>query len=302
MRPLLTRIRAGETIIADGAWGTMLMDRGLKAGTPPETFNLTRGDVLEAIAREYADAGAEIISTNTFGGSPLRLRQHGLEDSTEPINRAAVEAVRRAVGDRAHISGDIGPCGQILKPYGDADPADVAASFERQGRALAAAGVDLFCIETMTDLAEATIAVRAVRAVANGVPIIATMTFEQTRRGFFTVMGTSIGEAARELAKAGADVVGSNCGNGIDVMIDVAREFRANAPWPVAIQSNAGLPERHGRDLVYAEGPDYTAARAVKLADMGVSVIGGCCGTTPAHIRAIKTAIASRGSADPRRT
>ena len=302
MRPLLTRIRAGETIVADGAWGTMLMARGLKAGMSPETFNLARGDVLEAIAREYVEAGAEIITTNTFGGSPLRLRQHGLEDSTEAINRAAVDAVRRAVGDRAYISGDIGPCGQVLKPYGDADPSDVAASFERQGRALAAAGVDLFCVETMTDLAEATIAVRAVRAVGGGVPIVATMTFEQTRRGFFTVMGTSIAEAARDLATAGADVVGSNCGNGIDVMIEVAREFRANTPWALAIQSNAGLPERHGLDLVYAEDPDYTAPRAVKLADMGVSIIGGCCGTTPAHIRAIKIALASRNSTDPRRT
>lgn len=296
MRPLLDRIRAGETIIGDGAWGTMLMARGLPPGVPPETFNVSSPDVLEAIAREYLEAGAGIITTNTFGGCPLRLRQHGLEESTEAVNRTAVEAVRRATGDRAYVSGDVGPCGRVLKPYGDADLSEVAASFERQIRALAGARVDLLCIETMTDVTEAALAVRAARAIAPGVPIVATMTFERTRRGFFTVMGVSIAQAARELSEAGADIVGSNCGNGIDVMIEIAREFRAQTDRPLAIQSNAGLPERRGGELVYPEGPEYTAARAATLAEMGVSIVGGCCGTTPAHIRAIKAALVGRGS------
>src|SRR3972149_8481357 len=134
MRALLDRVRAGETLIGDGAWGTLLMARGLPPGLPPETFNLSRSDVLEQIARQYLEAGAAIITTNTFGGCPLRLRQHGLEDSTEAINRAAVEAVRRAIGDRAYVSGDVGPCGPGLKPYGGADPSEVAASFGRQSR------------------------------------------------------------------------------------------------------------------------------------------------------------------------
>lgn len=300
MRPFLERVRTGETLIGDGAWGTMLMARGLGPGVPPETFNLVRQDVLEDIARQYVDAGAEIVTTNTFGASPLRLRQHGLEDSTEVINRNAVEALRRAIDARAYIAGNIGPCGHVLKPYGDTDPAMVAASYERQARALAAARVDLFCIETMTDVAEATLAIRAARAVAAGIPVVATMTFDRTARGFFTVMGVSVAQAARELVKAGADVVGSNCGNGIDVMVEIAREFRAQTPWPLAIQSNAGLPERRGGELVYAEDPDYTAIRAATLAGLGVSVIGGCCGTTPAHIRAIRQAVFSSG--DPRRT
>lgn len=296
MRPLLDRIRADETIIGDGAWGTMLMARGLQPGVPPETFNLSRPDVLEEIAQQYLEAGAEIITTNTFGGCSLRLRQHGLEESTEAINRTAVEAVRRATGDRAYVSGDVGPCGRLLKPYGDGDPSEVAASFERQIRVLAEARVDLICIETMTDVTEAVLAVRAARAVAPGVPIVATMTFERTRRGFFTVMGVSIAQAARDLAEAGADIVGSNCGNGIDVMIEIAREFRARTDRPLAIQSNAGLPEHRGGELVYPEGPEYTASRAATLAEMGVSIIGGCCGTTPAHIRAIRTAVVGLGS------
>lgn len=301
MHPLLARIRAGETIIGDGAWGTMLMARGLQPGVPPETFNLSHPDVLEDIAREYVEAGAEIITTNTFGGSPLRLRQHGLEAATDDINRAAVDAARRAVDDRAYVAGNIGPCGQVLKPYGDADPADVTASFERQIRALAAARVDLFCIETMMDVTEARLAIRAARAVAPTVPIVATMTFDRTARGFFTMMGVSIAQAARELVKAGADVVGSNCGNGIDVMTDIAREFRAQTPWPLAIQSNAGLPDRRGGEIVYAESPEFTATRAAGLAAMGVSIIGGCCGTTPEHIRAIRDVL-RRGFEDPRRT
>jgi 5-methyltetrahydrofolate--homocysteine methyltransferase len=256
--------------------------------------------VLEDIAREYLEAGSEIVSTNTFGASPLRLAQHGLDASTEAINQAAVDAVRRAVDGRAYIAGDIGPSGRVLKPYGDCDHADVTASYERQARALANAGVDLFCVETMMDVTEAALAVRAMRSVGGHVPIIATMTFDRTPRGFFTVMGVSIAQAARELVSAGADVVGSNCGNGIDTMVEIAREFRAQTPWPLAIQSNAGLPERRGAALVYAEGPAYTAERAATLARMGVFVIGGCCGTTPAHIRAIRGAVFSLD--DPRRT
>lgn len=300
MRPFIERVRSGHTILGDGAWGTMLMARGLDAGHPPETFNLEHPEVLAEIARQYVEAGAEILTTNTFGGSPLRLAQHGLEGSTEALNRAGVDAIRSVARGRAYLAGDIGPSGRILKPYGDCEPADVKASYERQVRALAQAQVDFFCIETMTDLAEAVLAVQAVRAVAGAIPVVATMTFDRTPRGFFTVMGTSIAVAARELVKAGADVVGSNCGNGIDVMVEIACEFRRQTPWPLAIQSNAGLPERRGTELLYAENPQYTAQRAVTLAEMGVAIIGGCCGTTPAHVRAISEAMARPG--DPRRT
>jgi 5-methyltetrahydrofolate--homocysteine methyltransferase len=291
MQPLLERVHRGDSLVGDGAWGTMLMAQGLRPGVPPETFNLARPEVIEDIARQYVEAGADIITTNTFGGSPLRLRQHGLDESMASINRAAVAAVRRAVGDRAYVSGDIGPCGGVLKPYGDVDPADVAASYQAQARALAEAGVDLFCIETMTDVNEAALAVRAARAVAPAVPIVATMTFDRTPRGFFTVMGVSIARAARELVQAGADIVGSNCGNGIETMVEIARAFRTETPWPLAIQSNAGLPERRGAELVYAEGPEFTAARAAELLAIGVSIVGGCCGTTPAHIRAIRAVV-----------
>ena len=298
MQNLLDRLQAGEVIVGDGAWGTLLMARGLRPGEPPEVFNLTRPEALEDIARQYLEAGAEIITTNTFGGSPARLRQYGLDDRTEAINRAAVEAARRAAGERAYVSASVGPSGHLLKPYGDADPSEIGAGFERQIRALAGAGVDLICVETMTDLIEAVLAVRAARAFAPGVPVMATLTFDKTRRGFFTVMGVSIEQAVRGLTEAGADILGSNCGNGIEIMIDIAREFRARTDRPIAIQSNAGLPEQRGGEIVYPEEPEFMAAKAATLVELGVTLIGGCCGTTPAHIRAIRRVVDShRGKA-----
>jgi len=202
-----------------------------------------------------------------------------------------VAAVRRAVAGHAYVSASIGPTGRLLRPFGDTEPARMAAAFERQAAALAGAGVDMFCVETMTDLDEATLAVAAIRAVAPRAPILATMTFEQTRRGFYTVMGVSIPAAARGLQAAGADVVGSNCGFGIDTMIEVAREFRQHAGVPIAVQANAGLPVTRNGVTVYPETPGHVAARAPDLLAAGVQIIGGCCGTTPAHIRALRALV-----------
>jgi 5-methyltetrahydrofolate--homocysteine methyltransferase len=283
---LLARLAAGEVLVGDGAWGTLLMERGLAPGERPEIMNLTRPEMIEEIARAYLEAGADLITTNTFGGSPVRLGR--LADRTEEIQQAAVAATRRAVCELAWISGSVGPSGRVLRPYGDADPAAIAAGFERQIAALAAAGVDLVCVETMTDLDEARLAVHAARAVASGLPVMATMTFERTRRGFFTVMGVSVEQAARGLAEAGADIVGSNCGNGSEAMIEIARELRAHTERPIAIQPNAGLPETRGGTVVYPESPEWMAERARVLIDLGVAVVGGCCGTTPDHVRALR--------------
>ena len=285
---LLERLAAGETLVGDGAVGTMLMARGLKPGEAPEALNLSRPEVLADIAREYIEAGADLVTTNTFGGSPLRLARYGLEGRLEEINRAAVEIVRRVVDGRAHVLASIGPSGHLLKPHGDGDPARIAAGYERQIRVLAEAGADLIGVETMIDLAEAILAVQAARAVAPKLPVMATMSFEATPRGFFTVMGVSIEQAARGLAEAGADIVGSNCGNGSDVMVEIAREFRARTSRPIAIQPNAGLPELRGGAVVFPETPEAMAANAKALRAAGVAVIGGCCGTTPAHIRALR--------------
>ena len=288
METLLERLGRGEILVGDGAWGTELMTRGLEPGQCPESFNISRPHVLAEIAASYLDAGAQIVTTNTFGGSPLRLRSYGLEERTEAINRRAVEVLREVTGDRAYVSGSVGPTGKMIKPYGDTEEDQVYDAFERQIRALAEAEADLICVETMIDLREASLAVQAAKAVAPAIPVMATMTFDPTPRGFFTVMGTDIERAVKGLELAGADVVGSNCGNGIETMVAIARELGRHAERPIAIQSNAGLPERREGEIVYPESPAFMAQRVPDLIDLGVAVIGGCCGTTIEHINAIR--------------
>ncbi len=177
MKGFLERIQAGETLVGDGAWGTQLMARGLQAGESPEAINLSNPGVLAEIAALYVDAGADLITTNTFGGSSLRLKDHGLDDRTEKINRAAVAAIAPVVADRAYVAGSMGPTGKILEPYGDTAPEIVAEAFERQAGALVEAGADLIVVETMIDLREAELAIKAVRSASAEIPLIATMTF-----------------------------------------------------------------------------------------------------------------------------
>ena len=294
MEDILVRLQRGEVIVSDGAMGTMLMQRGLKTGESPETYNLSNPEVLEEIASLYLDAGSEIISTNTFGASPLRLKQFSLEAKTEAINRSAVEAVRRAVRGKAYISASVGPSAKMLKPLGDAEPDEVYASLQRQLRALLAAGIDLVCIETVMDLKEASLAITAARSLDSKMPIMATVTFGKTPQGYFTLMGTSVKDAVAALEKAGADIIGSNCGEGAAQMVEIAREFRRHSHVPVAIQSNAGLPVKGDYGLEYRETPEFMAARAAEMLDLGVQVIGGCCGTTPEHIRAIRKMVNER--------
>lgn len=291
MKGLLERLAAGDVLVADGAIGTMLMARGLERGQPPEAFNLSRTDVLEDVARAYLAAGADIVQTNTFGASRLKLKHYGLDGKAREINERAVAAVRNAVADKAYVSGSCGPTGQFLKPYGEIDPEEMTAVYREQIAALMSAGVDLICIETMTDLREAVCCVEAAKQVSRTVPVIATMTFDPTPKGFYTIMGVDMKAAVEGLESAGADIIGSNCGNGIENMIRIAAEFRKHAKRPVAIQSNAGLPELKGDEVVYPESPEYMAGKAVELLAIGVSIIGGCCGTTPDHIRALRRVV-----------
>ncbi|MCD4775211.1 MAG: homocysteine S-methyltransferase family protein [Candidatus Aegiribacteria sp.] len=291
MKRLLERLNNGEILVADGAMGTMLFERGLKSGECPERMNLTRIDILEDIAILYLKAGADIIQTNTFGGSPLKLASYSLEDKAPLINRNAVSVVKKVVEGKAYVSASCGPCGKILKPYGDTDPEVIFDSFEIQMQAFAEAGCDVICIETMMDLREALLALKAAKTKAPGIPVMATMTYDSTPRGFFTIMGDTIEKAVKILEEAGADVIGSNCGNGIENMIRIAREYRKHTTLPIIIQSNAGLPLIENGELVYPETPEFMAEKSKELVDAGVSIIGGCCGTTPEHIRAIRNSI-----------
>ncbi|MGE5341765.1 MAG: homocysteine S-methyltransferase family protein [Candidatus Omnitrophota bacterium] len=293
MECLLDRVKKGEVIVADGAMGSLLMAKVKDDlnGKCPEFINLFHPEVLEEVARLYLDAGAEIIQTNTFGGSSLRLSDYGLQDDMESINRAAVEAVKRVVNGNAYVSASCGPSGKMLQPYGIFSPEQMYDNFYRQLKVLIETGADIICVETMTDIQEATLAVKAARDLSATIPIMATMTFDLKPRGFYTMMGVSIEKAARELEAAGANIIGSNCGNGMENMIKIAAEFRKFTTLPLIIQSNAGLPEIKETAAVYPETPQFMAEKSKELIALGVSVIGGCCGTTPEHIHAISIAV-----------
>ena len=291
MKPILERLRSGDILVADGAMGTMLFQRGLQPGQCPESFNLAQPAMLEEIASLYLQAGADIVQTNTFGGSPVKLAGFGLAAQAERINRSAVACVRSAVGEQAYVSGSCGPSGEMLKPYGSVDEETLSRSFREQLSALIDAGVDLVCVETMTDLREASLAIQAAKSISPATPVMATMTFDRIPRGYYTIMGVGIDKAVEGLTGAGADIIGSNCGHGVDNMIEIARQIRMLSDKPIAIQSNAGPPVQQGERVVYPESPAYFGDRTAELIAAGASIIGGCCGTTPEHIRAIRRSV-----------
>ena len=284
-------LESGDILVSDGALGTMLQQKG-GYETCPEELNLSRPDLLEEVARLYVEAGSDIVTTNTFGGSPLKLAAAELDEYVVEINQAAVEAVRRAAGDNTLVAGSIGPTGKLLV-MDETSPQEMEAGYVHQAGIMVEAGVDMICVETMTDLVEALIAVRAVKTAAPDLPCMATMTFDPVPDGFRTIMGVSIEEAVPQLLDAGVEAVGSNCGHGLDTMVEVARAFGEVTEAPIVIQSNAGLPELIGGEVVYSESPEMFAGRVPDLIEAGVRVIGGCCGTTPDHIRAIRAAVDS---------
>ncbi|MBU8869264.1 MAG: homocysteine S-methyltransferase family protein [Gemmatimonadales bacterium] len=285
---LRERLDRGDILLSDGAIGTLLQQHGLEPGQAPEAFNLSRPELLSQVAATSVEAGSDLVHTNSFGGSPLKLAVHGLEDQAGEINRTAATAAVRGVAGRALVSGSIGPCGKVLLPYGEADPDEVRAGFLLQARALLEGGADLLTIETMSDLAEAVLAVQGARRADPGVPILVTMTFESTPGGWFTIMGNDIPTCAATLLESGADVLGSNCGQGSAGMLEVARAFAATTDRPLMIQANAGLPELDEGRACYPESPADMAAWVPKLVANGVRILGGCCGTTTQHIRAFR--------------
>jgi 5-methyltetrahydrofolate--homocysteine methyltransferase len=295
MKTLLERLAQGEILISDGALGTFLQAKGLKPGECPESWCVTHPEVVREIARAYLAAGSDIVETNTFGGNVLKLGNYGLADKVGEFNRAAVALVREAVGDKAYVAASVGPTGHlVVDEGGDASPEDLYGAFREQMAVLAEAGVDAFCIETMMSLTEAIQAVKAAKDNTS-LPVMCTFTFSESPRGFRTMMGATPERAARETAEAGADIVGANCGNGIDKMIEITRQMRAALPTtPILIQANAGLPVLEGDRTVFKETPEYMASRVKELVEAGANIIGGCCGTTPAHIAAMAQAARAR--------
>ena len=285
-------------VVSDGAWGTEFARHGLGDAPAPELWNLEQPDAVEAVARGYVEAGSDIILTNTFGGSRLKLERAGLAERAAELNRAGVEISKRAAGDRALVLASIGPTGELLAPLGERTEEEFVACFREQAEALALAGADGLVLETMADLGEAKAALRAARE-ARALPVVACMTFERGAQGFATMMGVTPTDAARELDAAGADLIGANCGSGIADMAEVARALRAATKRPLWIKPNAGVPELVDGRTVFRESPAEMAARVHELAEAGANVIGGCCGTTPEHIRCI--AEAARGAREAAR-
>jgi 5-methyltetrahydrofolate--homocysteine methyltransferase len=288
---MIERIKNGEILISDGAIGTILMQGYINIGEPPEIINLRDPTVLENISKSYLEAGAELIQTNTFGASRMRLTKYSLEGKLKEINRAAIRAVKNVVAKDTIVVASVGPTGRLLKPYGDVDVQEIKDNYKEQMEIIYEEGVDAVCIETMTDINEMRLAIEAAKSLSDEIPIIATMTFDETPRGFYTVMGYGVREAIKVIEESGANVVGSNCGNGIDKMVKIAIELRKYAVLPIIIQSNAGLPILKDGNIYYPESPEYMASKSIELVRAGVSIVGGCCGTTPAHIKAIRQAV-----------
>lgn len=291
MRPLLEELATGRHLVSDGAWGTALQQSGLETGTCPELWNVTHRTEVLGIALSYVEAGADIILTNSFGGNPYKLAHYGLRERTSELNKAAAAISREAAGADHYVLGSIGPSGIILM-MGEVTEAALYDAFRIQAEALAKGGADAICVETMSALDEASLAIRAARD-ATGLAVICTFTFEKTLDGAYrTMMGVSPSSMVEAVKAAGASVIGANCGNGFDQMIDIVQQIRReDNTTPILIQANAGTPIVNNNETVFPEKPAAMAAKVGALIKNGANIIGGCCGTTPAHIRAIAKAI-----------
>ncbi len=296
----MTFVKAVENLkplLADGATGTMLQAMGLPVGEPPERWILKNPDAVRELARQYAEAGSDIVYTNTFGANRIRLQRFGLADKVSELNKLAVQLARDGVNSatrpssrvpRPFIVASIGPTGELLEPYGDLEPEAARDAFAEQATALAEAGVDAFVCETFTDLTEALICLKAVQSVAK-VPVMVSMSFEENGR---TMMGVTPEDAVNRLLDEGAFVVGANCSVGPEVVEPVVVKMKAARPDALLLaKPNAGKPQLIEGKVVYPVTPEEMASFALRMRDLGVAIVGGCCGTTPKHIAAMKAVL-----------
>jgi 5-methyltetrahydrofolate--homocysteine methyltransferase len=285
VHPTIEGLIAGGPVLTDGAWGTQLQERGLAVGACPDAWNLAEPEKVQQVARAYVEAGSRVILTNTFGANRFVLARHKLEEKVAEINRAGVEISRRAADGRAKVFGSIGPSGVMLI-MGKVGEDELREVFAQQARAMADAGADAVVVETMADPAEARLAVSAAREA--GLPVVACMTFDSRPKQDRTMMGTTPEQAAEALIAAGADCVGSNCGQGIAGFVEICRRLHAASGRPVWIKPNAGLPEVVDGRTVYRQTPEQFAEYVPPLVEAGAGFLGGCCGTTPEYVRAIR--------------
>jgi len=296
-KTLLREALLERRLVCDGAMGTQLMLAGLESGSCGELWNLTHPDRVLAIQRRYAEAGADCIITNTFGGSRITLTRHGIPENTRAINQAAVRIAREAFGDRdGFVLGDVGPLGAILEPYGELSQADAQRALEEQVSALVEAGVDAIIVETQTSLDELGLAIDAAKAA--GAPcIIGSLAYDLSadKTFYVTMMGVLPEKAANFVEERGGHVIALNCGTGMDMIgaAKTAKIYRENCQLPVMVQPNAGLPVLEKGRAVYKQTPDEMANGVKEVLAAGANIIGSCCGSTPDHTRAIRQTVDS---------
>lgn len=292
MHRIFELLESGKTLIGDGAMGTLLQEKGLTDGGAPELWNVEKPEIIEEIFEQYAKAGANFLTTNTFGGSKPRLEMHGLADRLEELNKAASEIAKKVATNYSDVfvMGDVGPSGELMEPMGTLTTESAKEIFSEQIKALLAGGADGILIETMSDLSEVQAAVSAVQEINPELPIIVMLSFDTNLR---TMMGVKPAQAVSEISKMGVKIIGANCGRGTDEISVIAKEMSEN---PIAgvhliTQSNAGLPKLVGADFIYDGTPEEMAKYALEMKGLGINIIGACCGSTPEHIAAIKNAV-----------
>jgi len=287
MGKVVEAIKKRGPLVSDGAWGTFLYQKGLGVSEAPESWNLSHPLKVLEIAESYVDAGSDIILTNSFGGSPQKLKGYGLGDKVFELNRAAAEISRKAAGDRVMVMGSMGPTGKMIM-MGEVAPEELLEGFSIQARGLEEGGVDAFVVETISDPQEAELAIRAIHNVSD-LEVACTFTFSRTQSGEYrTMMGTGIEDYLEMAKNSGVDIVGANCGNGTAGMIEIVKEIRKLDPEiPVLVHANAGLPVYEEGKTVFPESPEEMASQIEDLVKAGAGIVGGCCGTTPDHVRYI---------------
>ncbi|UCF79033.1 MAG: homocysteine S-methyltransferase family protein [Candidatus Eiseniibacteriota bacterium] len=294
----LTKIE-GRPVIFDGAMGSLLMAGGLKPGAVPDMLCVEKPELVKGAHKSYVDAGADVIHTNTFGSNRIRLSQAGGSKDVPLLNRAAAKLAREVIeasGEsrtRALAAGDVGPSGKLLKPLGELSPEEAHEAFLEQVQSLAEARVDFISIETMFSLKEALLALEAAKDACS-LPVSVSMTYEKRKNGFFTVMGETPRSCVEALSAGGADMVGANCTLASADMRELALELVAASQLPVLIEPNAGQPVARGGSVEYLEDPAFFAANVAPLASEGVTAMGGCCGTTPEHIRELRRVVTGK--------
>jgi 5-methyltetrahydrofolate--homocysteine methyltransferase len=287
MKKITERVKKGEILVSDGAWGTFLHAKGLNPSECPELWNINHPEEVKDIPSSYLNAGADMVETNSFGANSFKLSHYGLSDKASQLNEAAAAISRQAAGKEGIVMGSVGPTGKILM-MGDVAPEEIYEAYKEQVIALEKGGVDAIIIETMSDLDEAKLAIQAAKENTS-CEVICTMTFERTVDGEYrTMMGVSPTEMVHELVPEGVDVIGANCGNGIEDMVNIVKEIRlADSEIPILVHANAGMPIYQDGKTVFPETPEQTAGFVKEIVAAGVNIIGGCCGTTPEHIRQI---------------